>query len=190
MLNRKQIKCKVCQADCFSGKGGLCNTHAAEKARAKAKAKKKTVAAANRKAGNVTEDKLWKVMSSMIKDIYPMTCHACAKPLVKGTIDCQACHIASRGKKVFKWDIRNVYPGCARCNGFDELHVIKLAEKADLYWGKGTWEEIYSRRMEEKKWSQRQLNEMYALFKNPPQGKNIQDTRELILEQYLSIFNS
>ncbi len=189
MLKRKEIKCKVCQTPCFSGKGGLCNEHAREKAKAKAVAKKKSVAAANRKAGNVTEEKLWKVMASLIKDIYPVHCHACAKPLTKGTIDCQACHIASRGKKVFKWDIRNVYPGCSTCNGFDEMHVIKLAQQADRYWGPGTSEMIYQRRMEEKKWAQNQLNRLYALYKNPPQGKTDQETRELILQQYLSIFD-
>lgn len=184
----KKINCKVCGVECYSGKGSLCTVHYNLAQKEKRKVKKKETQKLNRKLGNITEARLWTLFSSLIKDIYPLYCHACYIPLKKGTKQCQACHILPRGKQVLKWDIRNVYPGCDKCNGFDPTHIIELARNADQYWGKGTSDMIRERRHEIKKWSQNQFNALRQLFKYPPIGKDAKETRELILAEYLKIY--
>lgn len=149
----------------------------------KTKAKKKAI------RERVTDKKLHTVFARLIKEIYPLHCHACYKPLVKGTFDTQACHFVERGKKVITWDIRNVLPGCASCNGFDQSHQYELGKNINIYWGGGTAEKLRQMRVETFQWSQHQKNQLYELFTNPPQSSNLEETRLLILHKYLEIKN-
>lgn len=139
------------------------------------------------KREKITDRKLHTVFARLIKDIYPLHCHACDKPLTKGTIDCQACHIVERGKKITTWDIRNVLPGCSSCNGFDQSHQYELGKRTNRYWGEGTTEYLRSIRLQTFQWSQHQKNELYDLFTHPPEGNTIEETRQLILDKYLAI---
>jgi hypothetical protein len=151
---------------------------------AKAKAKRKEV------RERITDKKLHTAFARLIKDIYPLHCHACYKPLVKGTYDTQACHFVERGKKVITWDIRNVLPGCASCNGFDQSHQYELGKNINIYWGEGMAEDLRKMRVETFQWSQPQKNQLYELFTNPPAGSTLELTRSLILEAYLKIKDS
>lgn len=139
------------------------------------------------KREKITDRKLHTVFARLIKEIYPLHCHACDKPLKKGTIDCQACHIVERGKKITTWDIRNVLPGCSSCNGFDQSHQYELGKRTNIYWGEGTTEYLRSIRLQTFQWSQHQKNELYNLFTHPPEGNTIEETRQLILDRYLLI---
>lgn len=151
---------------------------------AKAKAKRKEV------RERITDKKLHTAFARLIKDIYPLHCHACYKPLIKGTYDTQACHFVERGKKVITWDIRNVLPGCASCNGFDQSHQYELGKNINIYWGDGMAEELRKMRIATFQWSQHQKNLLYELFTNPPVAPSLAQTRSLILEAYLKIKDS
>lgn len=138
-------------------------------------------------AQRITDKKLHDAFAKLTKDIYPLVCHACGKELIRGIRDTQACHFVERGKKIVTWDIRNVFPGCSSCNGFDQSHQYELGKKANIYWGDGTAEYLRSVRLTTFSWNQYQKNLLYELFSNPPQGKNLEETRKLILIEYLKI---
>lgn len=140
-----------------------------------------------KKKAIVTDKQLHAAFSKLVKRIYPLVCHACGVTLVLGDKNTHACHFVQRGRKIVTWDIRNVYPGCATCNGFVLSHVYELGKKANMYWGEGTAE--YMRQLEvlTYNWSQGQKRELYELFTNPPEADTLERTRQLILEQYLKI---
>lgn len=146
--------------------------------------------AREKKRDTVTVKKLDIAFSKLVKVIYPLYCHACSSPLEEGSKHTQACHFVERGRHIVRWDIRNVYPGCSSCNGFDPTHVYELGKKANMYWGEGTAEKMRTLKVNTYKWSQSQMKELYELFTNPPQGADIDDTRTLILKQYLRIYES
>lgn len=164
--------CKVCAAKVEVAK--------VKERKAKARAKKKAT---------VTDRQLHTAFAKMIKQIYPLRCHACGVELILGSQHTQACHFVQRGRKVCTWDIRNVYPGCSTCNGFIQSHVYELGKKANMYWGEGTAEMLRDIEREDYKWSQGQKRELLALFTNPPQAGGQDKTREAILKKYLDIKN-
>jgi hypothetical protein len=126
--------------------------------------------------------------NKMIKEIYPLHCHACYKPLEKGTIDCQACHfVSSKNYKITTFDPRNILPGCSRCNGFDDTHVYELGKNINRYWGDGTAEMLRKVSRDTYQWNQYQLQLLKDLFTNFPTGETLEETRQLILERYLEI---
>lgn len=135
----------------------------------------------------ITDKKLHQAFAKLVKQIYPLVCHACSASLELGSKYTHACHFVQRGRKIVTWDIRNVYPGCATCNGFVQSHVYELGKKANMYWGEGTAESLREMEIQIYKWSQGQKRELYELFTHPPEGKDMNETRQLILEQYLKI---
>lgn len=140
------------------------------------------------KRERLTLAKVQPLCNKMIKEIYPLHCHSCYKPLEKGTIDCQACHfVSSKNHKIVTFDPRNILPGCSRCNGFDETHVYELGKNINRYWGDGTAEMLRQESINTYQWNQYQLIQLKELFINPPIGVSMEDTRQLILEQYLKI---
>jgi hypothetical protein len=164
----KEISCKTCGTSCKSGKGGLCNACYAIKARAKREAAKKAKKSLDRKLGNVSEDKLWKTFADLVKMYYPLICHGHEVPikLEKGSSNTQACHFVRRDKMPTKYDIRNVLPGCATCNGFDQSHVYRLGTWIDKYWGQGTAGKIRMLSQHTVNLSQSDKNELYKFFKD------------------------
>lgn len=142
-----------------------------------------------KKKATVTDKQLHTAFAKLIKQIYPLICHACGTNLILGDKNTHACHFCQRGRKIVTWDIRNVYPGCATCNGFILSHVYELGKKANLYWGQGTAEYLRQQEVLTYNWSQGQKRELLELFTNPPQADTLEQTRQLILEQYLKIKN-
>lgn len=140
-----------------------------------------------KKRAVVTDKQLHTVFAKLIKQIYPLVCHACGVQLVLGDRWTNACHFVQRGRKICTWDIRNVLPGCGTCNGFVLSHVYELGKKANMYWGEGTAEMLRILEKQDYNWSQGQKRELYELFTNPPQADTLEQTRQLILEQYLKI---
>ena len=166
----------------------VCQICANKIERVKLRAKREAVKKKKReKKAMITDRKLHLVFARLIKEIYPLVCHSCGKPLEKGTMDCQACHFVERGKKICTWDIRNVYPGCSYCNGFDQSHQYELGKKANIYWGEGTAEYLRQIKSQIFKWSQYQKNELYELFTDPPKKDNLEELRAAILQKYLEI---
>lgn len=166
----------------------VCKICAEKLEKKKLRQKRETAKAKKReKKAQITDRKLHLVFARLIKEIYPLVCHACSKPLQKGTMDCQACHFVERGKKIVTWDIRNVYPGCSYCNGFDQSHQYELGKKANVYWGEGTAEYLREIKTQIFKWSQYQKNQLYELFTDPPKADTLEEVRKLILEEYLKI---
>lgn len=132
--------------------------------------------------------KLQPYCNKLIKQIYPLFCHSCYKTLEEGSKDCQACHfVPSKNYKGLTFDPRNILPGCGFCNGFDESHTYELGKNINKYWGKGTAEYLREIKVETYSWNQSQFKELYELFTNPPQADTLEQTRQLILEQYLKI---
>ena len=166
---RKQF-CQTCW--------NIVNKEQAKEKRKKAREKKKAV---------VTDKQLHTVFAKLIKQIYPLVCHACGVQLVLGSRDTHAAHFCQRGRKITTWDIRNVMPSCSTCNGFILSHVYELGKKSNLYWGEGTAEYLRQQEILTFNWSQGQKRELYELFTNPPQADTLEQTRQLILEQYLKI---
>ena len=140
-----------------------------------------------KKKAVVTDKQLHTAFAKLIKQIYPLVCHACGVQLVLGSRDTHAAHFCQRGRKITTWDIRNVMPSCSTCNGFVLSHVYELGKKANLYWGEGTAEYLREQEVLTYNWSQGQKRELYELFTNPPQTDTLEQTRQLILEQYLKI---
>lgn len=141
-----------------------------------------------KKREKLTHVKLQPYCNKLIKEIYPAICHSCYKPLEKGTIDCHACHfVPSKNFKGLTYDPRNILPGCRYCNGFDESHTYELGKNINKYWGEGTAEYLREIKVETYSWTQPQLHELKELFTNPPQADTLEQTRKLILEQYLKI---
>lgn len=172
------VRKKVCQR-CASILEATKKKQKVEKAKVKRKEKRE----------RITDKKLHTVVARLVKEIYPLVCHACSKPLVKGSFDTQCCHFVQRSKKICTWDIRNLYPGCAKCNGFVQSHIYELGKKANMYWGEGTAEMLRELETKTFQWSQYQKNQLYELFTHPPQGVDLEHTRKLILEEYLNIKN-
>lgn len=166
---RKQF-CQTC--------AGIVKKELDKKKRKVKREKKKTI---------VTDKQLHTAFAKLIKQIYPLVCHACGTTLILGDKNTHACHFCQRGRKIVTWDIRNVYPGCATCNGFVLSHVYELGKKANMYWGEGTAEMLRTLERQDYNWSQGQKRELYELFTNPPQADTLEQTRQLILEQYLKI---
>lgn len=143
------------------------------------KEKEKAKRAAKREI--ITDKKLDTVFAKKVKEIYKLTCHACNVPLEKGTFNCQACHFIPRAKKEFRWDVRNVYPGCARCNGFDSSHVYELGKRANQYWGPETAEAMRLASAHSYQWTAYQKKKLYELYTSADVDKNS------IYLQYLQI---
>lgn len=150
-------------------------------------AKEKRKAKREKKKAIVTDKQLHTAFAKLIKQIYPLVCHACGIQLMLGDRWTNACHFVQRGRKICTWDIRNVLPGCGTCNGFVLSHVYELGKKANMYWGEGTAEMLRTLEKQDYNWSQGQKRELYELFTNPPQADTLEQTRQLILEQYLKI---
>lgn len=157
---------------------GIVNREQDKEKRKKVREKKKAV---------VTDKQLHTAFAKLIKQIYPLVCHACGVQLVLGDRWTNACHFVQRGRKICTWDIRNVLPGCGTCNGFVLSHVYELGKKANMYWGEGTAEMLRTLEKQDFNWSQGQKRELLDLFTNPPQADTLEQTRQLILEQYLKI---
>lgn len=173
------VRKKVCQR-CASILEATKKKQKIEKAKAKRKEKRE----------RLTLTKIQPLCNKMIKEIYPLHCHSCYKSLEKGTIDCQACHfVSSKNHKTVTFDPRNILPGCSRCNGFDETHVYELGKNINKYWGEGTAEMLRQESVNTYQWNQYQLMQLKELFINPPIGISMEDTRQLVLEQYLKIKN-
>ncbi len=153
----------------------------------KEQAKEKRKRVREKKKAVVTDKQLHTVFAKLIKQIYPLVCHACGVQLVLGSRDTHAAHFCQRGRKITTWDIRNVMPSCSTCNGFILSHVYELGKKSNLYWGEGTAEYLRQQETLTFNWSQGQKRELYELFTNPPQADTLEQTRQLILEQYLKI---
>jgi hypothetical protein len=200
---KKPIQLKKCQGGCNKEYPSLWKTLTIDGVRKKCcqnctkklevrKVKEKTEKAKQKRReqrAKITDKKIHDVFAKLIKDIYPLHCHACYVPLTKGTIGCQACHFVSRGRKIVTWDIRNVLPGCSTCNGFRASHVYELGKSTNKYWGEGTAEELRLLEVKDYNWSQYQKNCLYELFSNPPQARTLEETRRLILEKYFDIKN-
>lgn len=186
----KEISCKTCGTSCKSGKGGLCNSCYAIKAKAKREAAKKAKKAIDRKLGNVSEDRLWKTFAELVKSAYPLICHGHEVPisLEKGSANTQACHFVSRKAAITKYDIRNVLPGCAYCNAYDQSHVYRLGKWINTYWGPGTAEQIRAVSKSTIKISQAKRNELNAYFKNCLSELNV-DNHESRVESLRRIFD-
>lgn len=140
------------------------------------------------KRERLTLAKIQPLCNKMIKEIYPLFCHSCYKSLEKGTIDCQACHfVSSKNHKIVTFDPRNILPGCSRCNGFDDTHVYELGKNINKYWGEGTAEMLRTLSVDTYQWKQDQLQQLKELFTNIPLGNTLEETRRLVLDQYLKI---
>lgn len=154
----------------------------------KEQAKEKRKKVREKKKATWSYVKLQPYCNKLIKEIYPLFCHSCYKGLELGTKDCQACHfVPSKNYKGLTFDPRNILPGCGFCNGFDESHTYELGKNINKYWGEGTAEYLREIKVETYSWSQSQFRELYELFTNPPQADTLEQTRQLILEQYLKI---
>lgn len=150
--------------------------------------KAKSKAKREKKRERLTLAQVQTLCNRMIKEIYPLHCHSCYKPLEKGTIDCQACHfVSSKNHKIVTFDPRNIIPGCAKCNGFDETHVYELGKNINKYWGEGTAEMLRELSVNTYQWNQFQLKQLKELFTNIPEGKTLEETRRIVLEEYLKI---
>lgn len=159
-----------------------CKTCAFKKEREIKKEKRK------KKQERITFTKLQPLCNRLIKEIFPLVCHACYTPLEKGTLNHQACHcVAVKEGAITRFDPRNILPGCGSCNGFKPSHVYELGKNINKYWGEGTVEHLRELSRQTYKWSQPQLRELKELFTHPPEGKDMKETRQLILEQYLKI---
>ena len=158
-----------------------------EKKKVKEKKEKQKVKR-KEKRERLTPAKIQPLCNKMIKEIYPLHCHSCYKVLEKGTMDCQACHfVSSKNHKITTFDPRNILPGCGRCNGFDETHVYELGKNINRYWGEGTAEMLRKISVDTYQWSQYQLKQLKDMFLHPPEGNTVEETRQLILDKYLSI---
>lgn len=161
------IKCSECGTECKSGKAGHCDACYAKRAKLRREVAKKAKKSLDRKVGNVSEEKLWTACAAAIKRIYPLQCHGHLNPipLERGSANTQACHFVRRGVIPTKYDPRNILPGCAYCNGFDQSHVHRLGIWIDHYWGEGTTNELRALMTDKPvKMSQSQKNSLFNMF--------------------------
>ena len=115
----------------------------------------------------MTIKKLDTIFAKFVKELYPLHCHACFIPLVKGQQQTQACHFIQRGKHITRFDPRNVLPGCGPCNGFDPTHVYQLGLEIDKYWGEGTALELREMKNIKIQFRQDDLESLASLFHQP-----------------------
>jgi hypothetical protein len=138
-MKAKKINCLICQKECFSGKRNLCDYHynleLKEKEKAKLKklkTKEKAKVKAEKKRAVITEKKLDTIFSKLVRTVYDPFCKACGKPIeFNGSHNA---HLVSRKVRCVRWDLRNCYNTCPSCNLYDQLHVIYLAKKQELYY--------------------------------------------------------
>lgn len=143
----------------------LCKICSEKALKKKLQAKKEKIKEKRReKRERITDKKLDTVFARLIKEIYPLVCHACGKKLTKGTIDCQAAHFIGRRAHILRWNPRNVLPACSRCNGFDQSHVFELGKKINMYYGEGTAEHFREMQHITKKWDEYDRKRLYELF--------------------------
>lgn len=171
----KQIKCKICNKPCKSGKKGLCDYHyRREQAEKNGSKSKKTSTSApktrkptkKRKLGEkITDKKIHQVFSWLVRAIYPEYCHACQVKLPAK--DLQACHFVPRGSKVITWYLKNVLPGCGTCNGFRQEHVYFLGLALNKYYGEGTAELMtkVGREIKSYKFDMLEKRKLFTFFK-------------------------
>lgn len=133
----------------------------------------------------ITEKKLDTVTSRLVRSIYPLFCHGCECKLEFNTA--QSGHFCGRSARSVRFSIQNQLPVCRNCNFYDQTHVYNLGNWLNVYWGKGTAERMIVESKQFFKPSLQFRKELYSLYLNPPQGETLEQTRQLILEQYLKI---
>lgn len=150
-------------------------------------AKEKRKVKREKKRENIVPTKLQPLVNRLSKEIYPLFCHSCYCKLEKGSPNAHGCHFISATKAVTRFDPRNILPGCNMCNFYDQSHTYELGKNINKYWGEGTAETLREMSTQTFKWSREQLFQIKELVTNPPQGQDLEQTRQLILEQYLKI---
>lgn len=133
----------------------------------------------------ITEKKLDTVTSRLVRTIYPLKCHGCGIQLEFNTA--QSGHFFGRRARSVRFSIQNQLPVCKFCNFYDQTHVYELGKWLDIYWGEGTADRIRQEGRQTFKPSLQFKKELYDLYLNPPQADTLEQTRQLILEQYLKI---
>lgn len=154
----------------------IVNKEVAKEKRKKAREKKREV---------ITEKKLDAVTSRLVRSIYPLMCHGCGCQLEFNTA--QSGHFFGRQARSVRFSIQNQLPVCKYCNFYDQTHVYQLGKWLDIYWGEGTAERIRQEGRESFKPSPQFKKELYELYLNPPQADTLEQTRQLILKEYLKI---
>lgn len=140
-----------------------------------------------KKRETVTPAKLQPLVNKLSKEIYPLICHSCYCKLQQGSPNAHGCHFISATKAITRFDPRNILPGCNMCNFYDQSHTYELGKNINKYWGEGTAELLRQMSAQTFKWTQDQLRQLKDLVTNPPQSDTLEQTRQLILEQYLKI---
>lgn len=131
----------------------------------KQKATEKKKVALQKKRETITEAKLDKIFSLLVRNIYPAYCHSCMIPLEPKQLHC--CHFVSRTKRCFRWDLRNCLPGCPTCNLYVPEHVWELGKSINKYYGEDVATELVkASKIEVCKLSAQDRNRLYDIFSN------------------------
>ncbi len=175
-LTINEVRTKCCQ-QCAAKAEKFKLKEKAEKAKIRRKIKRE----------RITEKKLDQVTSKLVRSIYPSMCHGCGIQLEFNTM--QAGHFCGRSRRSVRFSLKNLAPLCKNCNFYCQDHVYTLGKHLNSYWGEGTAEEQIRLGNQLFKPSQQFRDALYELYSNPPQGKTLEETRQLVFEQYLLIFN-
>jgi hypothetical protein len=138
-----------------------------------------------KKAETITQAKLDQITSWLIRSAFEEKCYACGTVMSKKQLQC--CHFVSRTKTITRFDLRNMLPGCPKCNMYTPHHVWNLGKSINNIWGENTTETLLDTVGITLKMNNNDRKEIFTIYKNA--FEEIESKNMSFAERYLTIVN-